>query len=866
MSERSFEASEAGARSGIPRWGGNARMRECANALVSYCVIALLVGTAVAAPVPQNIKETVKKIQATNGFEPRDLFFTMEIALPKMINDPEQCKEMSQVLKAAIAAPETTAPAKTILHQYLLKVDAQATAEPLGVAFASGVSAKKSAGECLKLLASADGAERLAGLVAYVDGYPKEAGKACAEAVKDASWPVRATAIRCLGRLDSKALAKLLPGLDGAERRIALDVVEEHAIHDACSTVREWAKAGDEQAIRALSAIGSAADVETLAQVAGGEKAIAQMTKDGVDAKITELLKTSARAETRVALLNASALRNSSSLPEQLGVAANDADQTVRQAAFRLLGRSADAAAFPLLVSKLGGPDTEAVENATRMMIRRLGEDAKFLAPLLKRMKESEAAQDAVLKVLSVFTDDAALAAVVQALPRDAAVRALCAWQSGNAGDALTKVKNDASMSATHRALAERAITRLGASITRAKAVVYLDCGKDAKAAKGKDGVVLEQTNGKGWTFDDSVEGTVAFNGSEVRFSVTGLKKGQNYRVSWSWWDYDSTARIQSVWAGQSQILPATPLPSHTQQKTAETLSLVVPATAIDKGALLLRFKQEGGVNVVVSEIWLTETDEAASPVTITQAPKPAVAAEVPAVLTAPEVRANAGAPKKILILTGMEHHNNWKQLTPILVEAFASDKRLEVSVSEQPAIMTKEDVLAKYDGYVMLYNNSDKKPSPEGALANLKKAVEGGKGLVLVHFSSGAFYDWTTKKVDPAFCEIAGRVWNPACRGHDPHGTFTVNIADKAHPIVKGLSDYEQIDELYTCIEGPQPIHVLATGVSKVDKKVYPLAFVLNPGKGRTFHCALGHSPAAFNEPTKQLFRQGTLWSIGLE
>jgi hypothetical protein len=251
-------------------------------ALLPYCVIALLAGTAVAAPVPQNIKETVKKIQVTNGFEPRDLFFTMEIALPKMINDPEQCKEMAQLLRASIAAPETTAPAKTILYQYLIKVDAQADAKPLGEVFASGACAKKSVDECLKLLASADGAGRLAGLVAYAEGYPKEAGNVCAKAVKDASWPVRATAIRCLGRLDGKALAKLLPSLEGAERRIALDVVEEHSILDACSTVREWAKAGDEQAIRALSAIGSAADVETLAQVTGGEKALAQMTQDGV--------------------------------------------------------------------------------------------------------------------------------------------------------------------------------------------------------------------------------------------------------------------------------------------------------------------------------------------------------------------------------------------------------------------------------------------------------------------------------------------------------------------------------------------------------------------------------------------------------
>jgi hypothetical protein len=37
MSERSFEASGAGARSGIPRWSGNARMRECANESVDGC-------------------------------------------------------------------------------------------------------------------------------------------------------------------------------------------------------------------------------------------------------------------------------------------------------------------------------------------------------------------------------------------------------------------------------------------------------------------------------------------------------------------------------------------------------------------------------------------------------------------------------------------------------------------------------------------------------------------------------------------------------------------------------------------------------------------------------------------------------------
>jgi type 1 glutamine amidotransferase len=88
----------------------------------------------------------------------------------------------------------------------------------------------------------------------------------------------------------------------------------------------------------------------------------------------------------------------------------------------------------------------------------------------------------------------------------------------------------------------------------------------------------------------------------------------------------------------------------------------------------------------------------------------------------------------------------------------------------------------------------------------------------------------------------------------------------DKEHFITKGMNDYEQVDELYTCLDGTVPIHVVASAVSNVDQKVYPLAFVLNPGKGRTFHCALGHSTKAFNEPTLELFKRGVQWSVGLE
>ena len=82
----------------------------------------------------------------------------------------------------------------------------------------------------------------------------------------------------------------------------------------------------------------------------------------------------------------------------------------------------------------------------------------------------------------------------------------------------------------------------------------------------------------------------------------------------------------------------------------------------------------------------------------------------------------------------------------------------------------------------------------------------------------------------------------------------------------MRGMRDFETLDELYTCLDGDAEIHVLADAVSKVDQKAYPLVFVLTPGKGRTFHCALGHDPRAFGETVLTLYRRGTIWAAGLE
>ena len=99
----------------------------------------------------------------------------------------------------------------------------------------------------------------------------------------------------------------------------------------------------------------------------------------------------------------------------------------------------------------------------------------------------------------------------------------------------------------------------------------------------------------------------------------------------------------------------------------------------------------------------------------------------------------------------------------------------------------------------------------------------------------------------------------------HAPRGPFRVEIVPSEHPITRGLASFETDDELYTCLAGDAPIHVVAKATSKVDRKDYPMAFVLNYGQGRVFHTVLGHDARAYASPgVGELLRRGCAWTAG--
>lgn len=222
-----------------------------------------------------------------------------------------------------------------------------------------------------------------------------------------------------------------------------------------------------------------------------------------------------------------------------------------------------------------------------------------------------------------------------------------------------------------------------------------------------------------------------------------------------------------------------------------------------------------------------------------------------------PEVKAT----KKVLIVTGEDYPGHrWQATSPLLKSMIDKDPRMEVEIVQQLNYL-REPRLHEYDAVVAHFKNYDPKVPGRAGYDNLAKFVEQGGGLVMVHFSCGAFQEF---KDD--FVKLAGRVWNPKLRGHDRYGKFTVELTEKDHPITRGLRPFKTEDELYTCLDGATPITVLAQARSNVDNKLHPMAFVLNYGKGRVFHTPLGHDANALGAPgTGELIRRGTAWAAGL-
>ena len=211
-----------------------------------------------------------------------------------------------------------------------------------------------------------------------------------------------------------------------------------------------------------------------------------------------------------------------------------------------------------------------------------------------------------------------------------------------------------------------------------------------------------------------------------------------------------------------------------------------------------------------------------------------------------------------VLILSGENHRfadsaeviNGFLRVQDDLSVALETDKDVLTS-----GALNAFDVLVHGTGFTRTERGADGSvnrvpdltPEQENGIFEF---VAGGKGLVGIH---GTAWWIGGKAVDL----IGGHAnWHP------PGMTFTVQIADDAHPITQGIDDFEVEDEIYMSAWDPT-IHILATATWS--DKQHPMAWVKPYGDGRVFYTTLGHGPGTFERAAMQkLVTQGARWAGG--
>ncbi|HDP33947.1 MAG TPA: hypothetical protein ENN29_02435 [Candidatus Hydrogenedentes bacterium] len=657
---------------------------------------------------------------------------------------------------------------------------------------------------------------------------------------EDATVDAKAFACEMLGRIGSYPaifpVAKLLAEpILAAHALTALERIPQaeanRALREALSVADAPLRGG---IITALGNRGAASSVETLAALlntsdhAAAAAALGNIASDeAIKALMLARAGTGADPALESAVLQCAYGPVGDNNPEYAAILFDflyreGANAPLQTAGFMGLIRQ-EADGLPALFREALRADAPHFIEATLIALGSSGSGAATAAALADVLHELEPeAQRMILEAVSARKDHTAMETVPPNM-RDAA-------------DAVRKENNAAPMD---DAVANAAIRPEDPLLPDGHRIVaYLNCGA-GKHVTGGVGPAIALLSGTPCQFPgiEGAVGTAACDPAQVVCEISGLNPDADYVLAFTWWDADNGNRMQSVrlsvegdqW--KTVLPPARAAAYDNDASTWARVLLPLCGGYSNIGNLRAAFVNESGPSAVVNEIYVLQ-------------------------------RIAPAKPKRVLIVTGDDYGgHHWRSTASALAALLREDERLEVSINECPAIYGSP-LLVHYDATVLHFKNyAERTPLDRAVGKGLKNHVANGGGLVLTHFACGAFQEWE------AFVKIAGRVWNPDMRPHDPHGAFTVHITDAEHLITQGMDAFEITDELYTCLDGDTPITVLCDAVSAVDKKTYPMGFVVENTGGRVFHSTLGHDAASYDTPgARALYRRAAAWAAGLE
>ena len=173
------------------------------------------------------------------------------------------------------------------------------------------------------------------------------------------------------------------------------------------------------------------------------------------------------------------------------------------------------------------------------------------------------------------------------------------------------------------------------------------------------------------------------------------------------------------------------------------------------------------------------------------------------------------------------------------------------------------DEALASYEAVVFyFYPVQPAVPTDEGhewfegkPKSTLEKLGATGQGIVVLHHAILAWPEWDFWK------RLVGIEDRTFTYDFDQH--VRIEVANAAHPITKGLTSWDMIDEAYGMRGAGQGSEVLLT--CKHPRNIPTIAWTRQSGKSRVFCFQAGHDPQSWSNPNfREVLRRGILWSAG--
>ncbi len=224
----------------------------------------------------------------------------------------------------------------------------------------------------------------------------------------------------------------------------------------------------------------------------------------------------------------------------------------------------------------------------------------------------------------------------------------------------------------------------------------------------------------------------------------------------------------------------------------------------------------------------------------------------------------NNGLIRNLIVSGGVAHP--YEQTSAMLADILAAEKFVSV-ISEDLSELERQDCVE----YGLLTLNCVKctcSQNPEwhakwhfelseSARRGVLKMLDRGAGLLAVHAAVISFDDW------PDYARIIGASWNWGDSGHPPIQNHLVRVRTDAHPVVRGIEDFEIQDELYCRLDVAADVNPLA--YVEWEGRKEPVVWTRSFGTARVCYIALGHGVEAFENPAYQrLLRQAATWCVG--